>query len=209
MQGFLLGLANGVSCLSNCAPVLLPLILAGGLKVTGNCRILGAFLGGRLCGYLLFSLAAWATNRLIFENLGHRSLVFGATYTMLSSLMIYYALSSNNLSCAGSSKGLRASLLKKPAFFPAGMGFLTGVSPCPPFLLAFAGAAASGSLGGSLLFFFTFFLGTAIYFIPFPFLGFFGNFTALRTVGRFAAVIVALYFFYLGVLSLSIGIGNL
>lgn len=209
MQGFLLGLASGASCLSNCAPVLLPLILAGGQRVAGNCMILGAFLGGRLCGYLLFSLAAWATNRIIFENPGHRSLIFGVAYTVLSVLMIHYTMSSDNRSCPGSMKGPRAWLLKKPAFFPAGMGFLTGVSPCPPFLLAFAGAAASGSLSGSVFFFFTFFLGTALYFIPFPFLGFFSNFSALRTVGKFAAVTIALYFFYTGVLSLLIGIKSL
>jgi sulfite exporter TauE/SafE len=209
MQGFLLGLANGVTCLSNCAPVVVPLLLAEGQEVKKNFWILSYFLGGRLCGYLLFSVAAWATNRVILESIGHRSLVFGVTYIVLSGMMLFLGLSPNALFCPGSWKGMRARLLKKPALFPAGMGLLTGASPCVPLLLAFTGAAAAGSLSGSLFFFLTFFLGTAFYFIPFPLMGIFSNFMALRTVGKYALAIIAIYYLYSGIIFLAGGLGQL
>ena len=51
---------------------------------------------------------------------------------------------------------------KWPFPIPLFGGFVTGLSFCPPFLLAFTGAADAGNLGGSLLFFLAFFLGTSI-----------------------------------------------
>jgi hypothetical protein len=51
-----------------------------------------------------------------------------------------------------------------------------------------------------------FFLGTSVYFIPIPFLGVFRRVSALQIVGRFAAVIVALYYLYVGVLLFTGGV---
>jgi hypothetical protein len=45
-----------------------------------------------------------------------------------------------------------------------------------------------------LLFFATFFVGTSLYFVPFPFLGALRGHMALRTIGRLAAALVALYY---------------
>ena len=48
MQGFLLGLANGTTCLAFCAPVLVPFLLEEGKNVRQNLMTLFKFLGGRL-----------------------------------------------------------------------------------------------------------------------------------------------------------------
>jgi Na+-translocating ferredoxin:NAD+ oxidoreductase RnfD subunit len=82
---------------------------------------------------------------------------------------------------------------------PLGMGFLAGLKVCPPLLLAFTDAASTGTLIGSLFLFLMFFVGTSIYFIPLSFLGAFAHVSALQIVGKFAAVIVALYYLFSGV----------
>jgi hypothetical protein len=86
------------------------------------------------------------------------------------------------------------------------MGLLAGLKVCPPLLLAFTDAASSGTLGGSLLLFATFFLGTSLYFLPLPLLGAFTRMPDLRIVGKFAAVIVALYYLYSGILLFAGGV---
>jgi hypothetical protein len=103
-------------------------------------------------------------------------------------------------------EGAQAMLNRWPAFLPFGMGFLAGLKICPPLLLAFADAASTGSLVGSLIFFVGFFLGTSVYFIPIPFLGVFRRVAALQIVGKFAAIIVALYYLYAGILLLAGGV---
>jgi hypothetical protein len=80
------------------------------------------------------------------------------------------------------------------------MGFWAGLKLCPPLLLAFADAASAGTLAGSLVFFFAFFLGTSVYFVHLVFVGAFRHVSELRIVAKFAAVIVALYYLYLAVL---------
>ncbi len=206
MQGFILGLASGTTCLAYCAPVLVPFLLGEGNRTRQNLTILAKFLGGRLGGYLLFALLAWATNRFLLgaatlsQNTSLHSLVFGVTYIALAGLLLFYGLAKAPTVCAGSLRGVRVYLQRWPALLPFGLGFLTGLNLCPPFLLAFTGAASSGSLLESLFFFAMFFLGTSLYLIPASFLGAFSHISSLRTVGKLAALIVALYYLYSGII---------
>ena len=206
MQGFLLGLANGTTCLAFCAPVLVPFLLEEGKNVRQNLVALLKFLGGRLGGYMLFGLLAWATGGLLLRATGYQSLVIGVAYMGLAVLLLVAVLRKKAPApgaCAFA--GARARLSRWPALLPVGMGFLAGLKICPPLLLAFTGAASTGTLVGSLVFFLTFFLGTSVYFIPLSFLGAFTRVSALRIVGQFAAVIVALYYLYAGILLLTGG----
>ncbi len=215
MHGFLLGLANGVTCLAYCAPVLIPLMLGEGQKTGQNWRMLGKFLGGRLAGYLLFGLLAWLLGRMILGAPAYRNLILGAAYVILAALLAAYGLSEarpmrpSPVACAGSLKGARKFLRQWPALLPLGLGFLTGLNLCPPFLLAFTSAASAGSLGASLIFFLTFFAGTSLYFLPMAFVGLMSRVNALRTVGKLAAVLMALYYAYSGIIYLAGGIVQL
>jgi hypothetical protein len=92
MQGFLLGLANGTTCLAFCAPVLVPLLLKEGKDVRQNLVTLLKFLGGRLGGYMLFGLLAWATGSLLLQVTRYQSLVIGAAYVGLSVLLLVAVL---------------------------------------------------------------------------------------------------------------------
>ena len=209
MQGFLLGLANGTTCLAFCAPALIPFLMHEGQTVRQNLVTLAKFLGGRLGGYTLFGLLAWATGSLLLRAANYQSLVIGAAYVGLAALLLVAVLRKKAPAGACAFGGAQAKLSRWPALLPVGMGFLAGLKVCPPLLLAFTEAASTGTLTGSLVLFLTFFLGTSIYFIPLSFLGAFARGTALRIVGQFAAVIVALYYLYSGILLLAGGIQQL
>jgi hypothetical protein len=60
----------------------------------------------------------------------------------------------------------------------------------------------TGSIAGGLWFFFLFFLGTTLYFIPLPFIGFFRRQQVLRVIGKFAAIIAGTLYLYKGIVLL-------
>ena len=206
MHGFLLGLANGTTCLAFCAPVLVPFLLEEGKNVRQNLVTLFKFLGGRLGAYTLFGLLAWATGSLLLRAANYQSLVIGAAYVGLAALLLVAVLRKKAPAGACALEGAQTKLSRWPALLPVGMGFLAGLKVCPPLLLAFTEAASTGTLTGSLVLFLTFFLGTSVYFIPIPFLGVFRRVSALQIVGKFAAVIVSLYYLYAGILLLARGV---
>lgn len=207
MQGFLLGLANGTSCLAQCAPVLIPYLLSAGNNAHKNLATLLQFMGGRLLGYLLFALLAWTVSGLLLATGRYQSLLVGATYIGLSALLLAAVLRQKPpTSDACNLPKARAWFRRWPAFIPWGMGLLAGLKMCPPLLLAFTNAASSGTLGGGLLLFFMFFLGTSLYFLPLPLLGALTRISNVRHVGKFAAAIVALYYLISGILLLAGGI---
>ncbi len=86
------------------------------------------------------------------------------------------------------------------------MGVVTGSSVCPPFLLALTNAAEKSSLFHSLFFFFAFFLGTSVFFLPAPLLGIFREIPVLQTIGKLAAGIMGLYYLYSGIILLIGGL---
>ncbi len=211
MQGFLLGLAVAPTCLAYCAPVLVPYLLGEGRDVRQNYAVLGQFLGGRLGGYLLFGLLAWAANQLLFQDTRYQGFTFGLIYVALAGFLALYGLSRPPTACAGRSlRGLLSMLRARwPVLLPLTLGFFTGLNLCPPFLLAVTEAAHAGSAWESVLFFLAFFLGTAVYFIPLPFLGALRRFPALQTVGKLAAVVMAAYYGYVGIIMVIGGLYHL
>ena len=84
MNGLLLGLANGTTFLVYSAPVLIPLLLGRGSRVQNNWILLAQFLAGRLVGYLIFAILAWATNQIILVDTAARNTVLGAAYAGLA-----------------------------------------------------------------------------------------------------------------------------
>jgi sulfite exporter TauE/SafE len=202
IQGFLLGLANGTVCLASCCPVLVPFLLGEGQGIGRNYRTLTLFLSGRLAGYLVFSLPAWLTHQALAASGGVKNIVTGAVYLILAVAMLFYGFRRRPAACAVAAAKPLPSRFRRlnPWLFPAILGFLTGINLCPPFLLAFAGAALGGTLLQTAWFFFMFFLGTSLYFLPAPLLGGLSRYPNLKTVGQLAAGVIALYYFYEGIL---------
>jgi hypothetical protein len=197
IQGFLFGLANGISCLTACAPVLLPYIVGEGRPVRRNVLSVASFLGGRLTGYLVFAIFAWEAGRFI-RSAPRGGILLAAVYAVLACILVLYGFNPHGGACAARGFGGKFALYtaRFPAVLPALMGLLTGLTLCPPFVAAVAGAANQASLFSTLLYFSSFFVATSIYVVPFTFAGLLGQQAAMRTIGRLAAGVMGCYFFY-------------
>ncbi len=215
MEAFLLGLSSGVVCLAYCAPVLVPCLLAGsGGGIAKATAVTAGFLGGRLLGYLVFAVVAWLIGRTLLANAGVRESIVGLAYMILSVMLVVYAFTAGKSHSCDVTRA-RAIIMKLSErrglspFIPMAAGVATGLNFCPPFLLAVAASAEKGSLWYSLIFFFMFFLGTSLFFLPAPFFGLLRAYPAVRTVGRLCAGLVGAYYFLSGLIMFTGGIKNL
>jgi hypothetical protein len=188
--------------------VLLPWLGAEPREVGATARLLAIFLGGRLAGYLGFAVVAWAAGLAIPVAFGTRALVFGLANFGLAALLGYSACFPRRR-CAPAAAESRPRLYQigSPDRFrpPAALtlGFLTGLNLCPPFLAASVRAAATHSLPGALIFFAVFFVGTAVWFLPSLAVSALRRFRAVPVVARMTMGALALYYAYLGVVSLA------
>jgi sulfite exporter TauE/SafE len=199
-EGFILGLSTGAVCVAYCGPVLLPFILGEGTTVINNTKSVGLFLGGRLVSYILVGFVSGILGLTIVQNSIQNRFVFGIIYTVLAFFMIAYGFHRFREICLGQNqRKLQQKLSRWPLSIPLAGGFVTGLNLCPPFLLAIIGAVETRQLSGSIVFFIMFFLGTSVYFIPMPFLGFFKRKQVLQVIGKFAAILAGLLYLYKGV----------
>jgi sulfite exporter TauE/SafE len=199
-EAALLGLSSGPACLASCGPVVVPWLAAEGRGYGGTARRLAVFLSGRLAGYLVFAVLAWALGLALPMEPRPRVLVFGAVHLALAGTLAWFALVRRK------SRLPLVSLEAKPRAprsTPAVLGLLTGLNLCPPFLAAAVRAAQCASLPAALGFFFLFFLGTLVWFPPLIFLGALRRAAVVATVARITVLLLAAYYAYLGVLSLG------
>lgn len=212
-EALVLGLASGPACVASCGPVVVPSLLAERTGLRINVRYLSAFLGTRLLGYLVFAAVAWQLGSLLSLRPPTSSWVFGLIHVLLAGVLVRYAYSVGR-ACADSSSNSELVTIAKAGkhHIPgaAVLGFLTGVSLCPPFVVAGVRAAQMASIAAALLFFAVFFLGTSVWFVPFASLGWLKRNEAVTTVARMAMMLIALYYFYGGLTALigSSGYGN-
>jgi hypothetical protein len=204
-EALALGLASGPACIASCGPVLVPSLLTERAGVRANARYLSTFLGARLLGYLLFAVIAWKVGALVSMSPSSRVFVMGAVNLLLAGLLLWYAYSSKHL-CGRS--GATPKLVKigvqktSRTAGAATLGLMTGLSLCPPFVAAGVRAAELGSVALALLFFFCFFVGTTVWFLPFISMGCIARNEAVLTVARMAMALIALYYLLLGIVLL-------
>lgn len=207
MKGFLLGLANGGVCLAVCLPVFVPYVLSAPRTAVQNLPGLGQFLLGRLASYFLWALLAGPAGKLGSSHAPTRAIVIGLAFLAGSLLLMRYGFRERKPGCAVGA--LRGRLTRRaahlPRLMPGLLGCLTGLNLCPPLILAFATAAETGSVLASLWFFLTFFLGTALYFLPTPFLSVLARVHSLRIIGRLAVGVMGVYYLYCGLMLLTQG----
>jgi sulfite exporter TauE/SafE len=204
-----LGLTSGGACLATCGPLIAAFLAAERITLKRSISLLTVFLSGRLLGYISWAVLSWLLGYLISQSTKGFAL-FSAADLVLGAWLIYYGIrrpAPSHGNCPGSSlNSLNYSGSTHQAFFRGGTwGFLSGLQICPPFIAAVTEAARSGSLGGSLLFFFLFYLGTGIWFIPFPFIGTLGRFSQVAQVARFLTLPLGAYFIYSGFILMAGG----
>jgi len=204
-EALVLGLASGPACVASCGPVLVPSLLAERTGLRLHSRYLCAFLATRLLGYLVFAAIAWELGTLVVLPSSARSAMFAVIHLLLAVVLLRYAYSVGKAcshSCTTSELVAIGGTRSHRIPGAAALGFLTGVSLCPPFVAAGVRAAESASLVAAEVFFAMFFVGTSIWFVPFAGLGWMRRNEAVTTVARMAMVLVALFYFYVGLMTL-------
>jgi len=204
-EALALGLASGPACVASCGPVLVPSLLAERAGVRLNGRYLTAFLTTRLLGYLLFAAVAWEVGALVALPSSARSTMFGLIHILLACVLLRYAYSVGRAcehACANPELVAIGAAAKHRIPGAAVLGFLTGVSLCPPFVAAGVRAAEAANVAAAVLFFAVFFVGTSVWFVPFAGLGWVKRNEAVTTVARMAMVLIALYYLYAGFMTL-------
>jgi hypothetical protein len=189
-----------------CGPVLVPTLLTTRTGLKSNCGFLLSFLGARLLGYLLFAVVAWELGVLISLPPRARVILMGTVNISLAGVLLWYSYSARrNCSpgCAGSKLVQIGSTRDRTAIGAAGLGLLTGLNLCPPFVTAGVRAAELGSIAQALIFFTGFFVGTSAWFVPFAGFSCIARNEELLIVARIAMVLIALFYLSLGMAMLA------
>lgn len=201
----MLGLATGPICLASCGPVVLPWMLVQPQGVRSHARQMSIFLGARLAGYLAFASAIWFAGAAVSRSWGGRSWLFGGVQVLLAGGLLFYAAGWPHARCSPKrSKNELVQIGAPPTTAPPrvmgaiALGFLTGINLCPPFLVAGVRAAQLPTLADALFFFTLFFVGTAVWFMPFLSLGVLRRTPSFVTVARMAAVLLACWYGFTG-----------
>jgi sulfite exporter TauE/SafE len=201
-EGILLGLGAGSICLAYCGPVLIPYLLGESKSINRNFFYVFLFLSGRLAAYILIGFIVGIAGKILLQPSSITLLLTGISYIILSLLLIYYGFYQFKEVCLGMTNTKIASkyFKKMPYMVLLAGGAMTGINICPPFFLAITRAAATKNIFDSIFFFMMFFIGTSLFFVPLPFLGFFKRRKVLRVIGKFAAILAGLIYLYKGVL---------
>jgi hypothetical protein len=182
--------------------VVLPWMLVQPEGVRTHSRQLSIFLAARLVGYLVFATVAWYLGAIIPSTWSSRSWIFGGIELLLAVALVVYAVGWPRRRCAArASSGELVQIGERPRERRWGavtLGFLTGINLCPPFLVAGVRAAQQASLLAALVYFVFFFVGTAVWFLPFLSLGLVRRVPAVVTVARMVAVLLACWYLFSG-----------
>jgi len=206
-EAILLGFASGPVCVASCGPVLLPWLAAQSQGFRGTIRSLSIFLGGRLAGYLVFAVGAWAVGMAAPVDNRSRALIFSLANLGLAALLVTYVCLPRTgcLTLKHCGEPLvqigPVERFRSPATLT--LGLVTGLNLCPPFVAAGVRAAQTHSLVGSLAFFLFFFAGTAVWFLPAAAITPLRRVPAVSTVARMMMILLAVYYLYLGILGIT------
>lgn len=202
LQALALGLSAGSSCLGFCLPIALPVLFgtkASGVR-TSTIRLI-TFLSGRLCAYLLFGIIAGSLGTTLAHSPFLRTRLLPLLYILLALFLIIYGITEINpiahlAPCRFIQPGVNS------IWFLFILGFLAGISPCPPFLLAITRVIDIAGIINGILFFIFFFFATSLFLLPLLIAGFFTRFAIVRTASRILAIITGLYFLFLALFNL-------
>jgi hypothetical protein len=205
-EALALGLTTGPVCLAACGPVVVPWMLTQARGVRANSGQLTIFLAARLLGYLLFAGSAWLAGSTLSPKWSAGSWLFGGTQLLLAAALVVFVAGWPHRACSGERAQAHliqiGSTAKPPLTGAATLGLLTGISLCPPFLVAGVRASQLPSLPAALLFFAMFFVGTVVWIVPMLALSFVRRNASIVLVARITAVLLAGYYGFVGISTL-------
>lgn len=165
LEGLILGLTVGTSCLITCLPILLAHITADHPGFKNGFLSSLSFSLGRLVAYLLYAILLGLTGYLLEAFLDSSSTIFIIFSLIMIAFLLLYGLSLviggtyfpwfSSKICAFTHKN-HSSLV---------LGILVSLFPCGPLFYVFGQAILLGAnnLFLSLIFFLVFWLGTTLY----------------------------------------------
>lgn len=192
-EAFLLGIPTGIFCLGWCSPPLISLIFSDNSSFKKSLRVILEFISGRLIAYIVFGgLLGYLGNKLSNDKI--------QIFTSISIIVLSILLLSNGIFRIFTNHKLCKLFIKSFIFkrFPLISGILIGFNICPPFLIAIANVISVGDPIKGIFFFFSFFVGTSLYLIPFIFSASLSRFVSLRLVAQLSAIISGALFFLIG-----------
>jgi len=195
IDAFILGLSSGASCLTTCAPLILPVLLSeGGEKRKKNALLVTLFTSGRLAGYLvsgfiLGSIGAFASSYMDPE--------VSRTFQRISYIAAGLIMTTAGLLYTFPEKKFCASWKNwsRPGTNAAALGLFSGFSLCPPLFAAAARVFGVQSSFGGMIYFLFFFFGTSIYFLPLFGLPLFRkHLDRIRLTAKTAVLLIGVYY---------------
>lgn len=194
IEGIVLGLTTGLSCMGYCLPVLYGL---NSRNVNERCGLRNTvyLLIGRLIAYLLVAVV-FSVLGMRFKGVENVKTVF----KIISGLLLIYwgvrgfvTTDKNNGSCV---------IKKMNRLLPILMGLLTGISPCPPFFAGVARVTAMGDVSAGVIYFSGFFITTSMFLLPGFITGIFQYRYEIKIITSVFSTIFGCFFIYSGILIL-------
>ncbi len=186
----------------------MPVLAAERKTGRGTGALLAEFLAGRLGGYLAFASALWLAGISFDFAPRARGIAFGLADVTMAVLLAGYGLALGrkaHAACEGECPGARANkvAVRFGGVAPVLLGFVSGVSLCPPLVAAGVRAAQGSDLASALAFFACFFVGTSVWFVPSLGVSLLRHFAAVAVVARLVLFLLAGYYGYLALIILG------
>lgn len=158
---FIVALSYGATaCMLSCMPLLSPILLANSATRSESLRVLLPVTAGRITGYTLLSLIAFAGSVLVQSLLKDKELMgyLLGSVTLILALRLWYAAQTSNSCCDASGRA------KKPqGTIPLfATGVLLSMSLCAPVATMMALSASASSVAEALLYGLVFALGATL-----------------------------------------------
>jgi sulfite exporter TauE/SafE len=190
IEGFLLGLAMGTTCVATCGPVYVPYLMQYQRSLGKSLLAVGELSAGRFISYGIVGAAAGQFGR--HADFAGKGLLTAAAYGLFSIFLLIATFRTHRRDRLCST-GRWAVIIDRPLI----LGMLTGINICPPFLLALTKAVCGpGPIAGMALFA-AFFVGTSVFLLPLSVFGLLGGQRLFRSVARCGAVAISVWFLIL------------
>jgi len=192
IEGAVLGLTTGTTCLITCSPIYLPYLISEDRKLGKSLLAVLEISAGRFISYLAFGAVAGYTGAQIASV--NRELFTSIAYILLSVYLVLSAVRTNK-------KAKSCHVPKMARFTKSGfiLGILTGINFCPSFLIALSKAVDLGGALSGMMLFLGFFFGTSIFLLPLAFIGQISKVTKMKLIAQYASILVAIWFTFAGV----------
>jgi len=204
-DSLILGLGSGSACLATCGIVMFPYLMAGSAGAGRIAADLSLFLLTRLIVYMILATVSWYFGRVVLTNTFIRNILPGFLYVFFAAMLIWYSIANKR---TGACPAGIVSTVNNRKLVPVLLGVINSLGFCPSLYIMLTKGATQGTLAGSYLTFFAFFIGSSAWFIPLPLAGKIRKKEVLRTVGIMATGLAGMIFMIKGITNLIGGFIN-